>query len=106
MPIKWLEGLARYCELESWKLAANTANYQPVPQVDLLTDFNDYRKFDQRWQREIDQLRRSVNEPGEERFYYTGMAQAFLLDQLLPDWKERAMQPGVWLEDLLWEAVQ
>ncbi len=103
---EWLEGLARYTELRSWQLAASAADYQPVSQTDLLADFKDYQNYDQRWQREIYQLRRSVNESGEGRFYYTGMAQAFLLDRLLPGWKDRALQPGVWLEDLLQEAVQ
>jgi hypothetical protein len=40
------------------------------------------------------------------RFYYSGMAQAVLLDRLMPDWKVRAWSEGVWLEDLLAEAVR
>ena len=39
------------------------------------------------------------------RFYYTGMAQAVLLDRLLPGWKEIAFDDGVFLEDLLATAV-
>lgn len=42
---------------------------------------------------------------GETRFYYTGMAQAILLDRLLPNWKERVFDPNVSFEDLLREAV-
>ena len=38
---------------------------------------------------------------GDGRFYYSGFAQAALLDRLLPGWKERAMLEGVWLDDLL-----
>lgn len=41
----------------------------------------------------------------ESRFYYTGMAQAVLLDRLDPDWKSWLFEPGVWLEDLLVEAI-
>jgi hypothetical protein len=33
------------------------------------------------------------------------MAQAFLLDQLLPGWKEQALDDGVYLDDLLATAV-
>jgi hypothetical protein len=33
------------------------------------------------------------------------MAQATLLDRLLPGWKARALSEGVWLETLLAEAV-
>jgi hypothetical protein len=42
---------------------------------------------------------------GDGRFYYSGMTQAFLLDQLAPGWKARIMQDDVFLEDLLREAV-
>ena len=47
---------------------------------------------------------------GETRFYYTGMAQAMLLDQLLrdrqqPTWKSMALSEDIWLEMLLTEAA-
>jgi len=35
----------------------------------------------------------------------TGMAQAFLLDALLPDWKEKYWKDGIFLEDLLRTAI-
>jgi hypothetical protein len=47
-----------------------------------------------------------AGDEGDGRFYYSGMAQAFLLDQLMPGWKARAFDEGVWLDDLLAEAVQ
>ncbi len=43
---------------------------------------------------------------GNSRFYCTGMAQAFLLDRLAPGCKTRAFDDGVWLDDLLAEAVE
>ena len=46
------------------------------------------------------------NDEGDMRFYYSGWAQAVLLDRLSPGWKARALQPGVYLEDLLAEAVR
>ena len=97
---EWLEGLARYAELEMWRQAANTDGYTPF--LSLLDDpkFNRYTSFDQRWQQEVDQIGRSAG-AGDGRFYYTGMAQAVLLDRLLPDWKEQAFDEGVWLEELL-----
>jgi len=36
---------------------------------------------------------------------YQGIAQCFLLDRLAPDWKTKAMTPGVFLEDLLRQAL-
>jgi hypothetical protein len=37
---------------------------------------------------------------GEMRFYYSGMAQAVLLDSLLPSWNKRTHKPD-FLEELL-----
>jgi len=49
-------------------------------------------------------MKRMASDGDESRFYYTGMAQAVLLDRLDPDWKGRLFEPGVWLEDLLSDA--
>jgi hypothetical protein len=39
------------------------------------------------------------------RFYYTGMAQAMLLDRLHPGWHEQTLTDEVWLESLLDEVA-
>lgn len=101
---EWLEGLARYAELEIWRQAF-LGNYQPVREVVNLSDFNNYSGYQDRWERELDQIVRTADDTGDGRFYYSGMAQAFLLDQLLPGWKLRAFEQDVWLEDLLAEAI-
>ena len=46
-----------------------------------------------------------ADDTGDGRFYYSGYAQAVLLDQIDPSWKARAFAPDVFLEDLLAEAV-
>ena len=97
---EWLEGLARYAELEIWR-QAHTGNYIPLPETGSLPSFNNYAGFETRWSRELDQMRRMAGDEGDGRFYYSGMAQATLLDRFLPGWKERAFDEGVWLEDLL-----
>ncbi|UCG23997.1 MAG: hypothetical protein JSW55_18005 [Chloroflexota bacterium] len=51
-------------------------------------------------------MKRQAGQEGDVRFYYTGMAQASLLDRLSPGWKELGMNDGVWLEDLLRSAVE
>ena len=51
-------------------------------------------------------MKRQATQEGEVRFYYTGMAQAVVLDQLLPDWKTRILAGEIRLEDLLREAIQ
>ncbi len=104
--IEWLEGLAKYVELEAWRQAAETSGYRPLPEMAEDPDFEGYETFNRRWSQEIGQMKRQATQEGEIRFYYTGMAQARLLDRLLPDWKGRAMVDGVWLEELLQEAIK
>ncbi len=101
---EWLEGLARYVELEIWRQAAQS-DYQPVPALADDGDFDEYSGFTTRWSQEVDQIGRMANDEGEGRFYYTGMAQAVLLDRLRPGWKETIFDEGVFLEDLLATAV-
>lgn len=101
---EWLEGLARYTELEIWR-QAYTGKYTPLPDTSMLADFDDYAGFESRWSQEIQQMRRMAGDEGDGRFYYTGMAQAYLLDRLMPGWKTSAFDKDIWLEDLLEEAV-
>jgi hypothetical protein len=102
---EWLEGLGRYVELEIWRQAALADGYEPVAAVQDDPDFSGYATFDRRWTQEIDQMGRMAGDEGDGRFYYTGMAQAVLLDRLLPDWKTQALDAGVFLDDLLSTAV-
>lgn len=102
---EWLEGLARYAKLEIWH-QASLGKYIPTPESVLLADFEEYGNFDQRWSRELDQISRMAGDEGDGRFYYTGMAQAYLLDRLLPDWKSHVFNEDMWLDHLLTTAVQ
>lgn len=103
---EWLEGLAKYVEMGIWQEASKTDNYRPLPDMAVDGDFQNYRTFGQRWFSEMLTMRNSARDAAETRFYYTGMAQARLLDRLSPGWKEDVMQEGTWLEDLLAEALQ
>jgi hypothetical protein len=98
---EWLEGLAKYVELEIWRQAAEDASYTTVPEMANDLDFEEYETFDRRWSQEVDQMNRQATQEGDTRFYYTGMAQARLLDRLDPGWKDQVLNDGVWLEDLL-----
>lgn len=104
--LEWLEGLAKYVEIESWRQAATTPGYAPLAAMMADPDFQRYGGFRQRWAQERDQLRRQARQADEVRFYYTGMAQAVLLDRLVPGWKTRIFQKEQWLETLLLEAAQ
>jgi hypothetical protein len=102
---EWLEGLAKYVELESWRRGATTAGYAPHATTAELADFDGYAGFERAWEREVDQIARMVEDQGDGRFYYSGMAQAALLDRLLPSWKDGALTGGTTLEGLLDAAV-
>jgi hypothetical protein len=100
---EWLEGLAKYAEVEAWRRAAQTPGYHALGELARDPDFHAYAGFDRKWQQEIVQLRWSRD---DERFYGTGMAQAVMLDRLLPGWKSRALADSIFLEDLLAESVR
>jgi len=101
---EWVEGMARYVELGIWEQAA-VSGYNPLPETDQLSDFDRYAKFENRWDAELKQFPLMADDEGDGRFYYSGMAQAKMLDRLMPDWKQRYFQEGVWLDDLLAEVV-
>ncbi len=103
---EWEEGLAKYAELEIWRQASVASDYQPVSGLAGDRDFKDYSNFARHWSSQLSTIKTQANAEGDGRFYYTGMAQAFLLDRLMPGWKARALNDGVWLEDLLAEAVR
>jgi hypothetical protein len=103
---EWLEGLAKYVELQIWREAANRPDYEPIADMSADADFKAYATFAQRWSQELGQLQRQAGQEGEVRFYYTGLAQATVLDRLMPGWKMRILSEAVGLEDLLREAVQ
>ena len=97
-------GLGNYTELAIWKCAASDTAYKPVQALSGDRDFNGYRNFSGKWAQELITLR--LQSHGTEiRFYYSGMAQAFLLDRLNSDWKTTILQGNVFLEDLLSEAL-
>ncbi len=102
---EWVEGLARYAELEIWRQAYSGA-YAPTPELEAMAEFDGYQGFNRRWSREIDQFALMADDEGDGRFYYSGMAQAYLLDRIMPGWKLRAFEEDIWLEDLLHEGVQ
>jgi hypothetical protein len=102
---EWVEGLARYAELRIWQAAYTTPGYTPVAALAKDPDFDGYRNYNTRWNREVDQIRRMAGDEGDGRFYYSGMAQAILLDRFAPGWKTQILSDGVWLDDLLDAAV-
>ena len=63
-------------------------------------DFNAYREYGDQRKQEISQLKSDM-QFSESMFYYTGWAQAELLDQLRTNWKKEVMNTEVFLDELL-----
>ena len=97
---EWLEGTAKYAEVQIWKKAGESTEYQPVKEMGEVSDFDKYSGAQKQWDKELNQLKNG-NKFSESMFYYTGWAQAELLDRLNKDWKSRIFKEEVYLEDLL-----
>jgi hypothetical protein len=102
---EWLEGLAKYAELSIQRQAGLSEGYLPLPAIGNDPDFHGYRDRERFWGQKVDEIKRMSGRSGDTRFYYSGFGQAVLLDRLMPGWKARAWSEGVWLEDLLAEAI-
>ena len=103
---EWVEGIAKYGERMSYRLAADPERGEPVAAIQDDPKFNGYRDSARRWSMEVDQMRRMAGAEGDGRFYYTGWAQAVLLDRLSPGWQSQLFDDQIWLEDLLRKAVE
>ncbi len=91
--LEWLEGLAKHVEIRFYELAASRSQ-EPA--------FSSYKPGLLYWRWDFARLERLLgHESGDLRFYLSGMAQARLLDRLLPGWQKKAMEEMVHLEDLL-----
>jgi len=104
--IEWLEGTAKYVELHSWETAGRVPDYEPLKEIQSDPDFKAYQNFERQWEQALRQTRRQAGVEGDVRFYYTGLLQAYLLDRLMPDWKDRIMDETTTLEGLLHEAIE
>ncbi len=99
---EWLEGLAKYVELQSWILASDKLKYTPLADMKNDPDFDFYQHANEQRKQEIRQLQSDL-QFSETIFYYSGWAQAEILDRLYPNWKAKAFEPGVYLDELLEE---
>ena len=102
---EWEEGLAKYSELAIWRLAAEDNAYSSLPVMDADPGFSEYANLEQIWIQQISQIRNMANDDGDTRFYYSGLAQALILDRLSPGWRTKFLTGDVFLEDLLEEAL-
>lgn len=95
--LEWLEGLAKYAEVQFYRLAASRANEAA---------YANYRSGHPFWPADLARLRRNLGgQKGDLRFYLSGAAQAMLLDRLSPGWKANAFGEKSNLEDFLRAAV-
>ena len=90
---EWLEGLAKYAEMEAYRTALSH-NGQ--------LEFS-YDEEMPHWETDMKNLNDLGNVDGSTRFYLSGMAQARLLDQIAAHWKSRIMKEQVYQEHLIAE---
>ncbi len=102
---EWEEGLAKYVELEITRAAGAESGYHPVAGLSQDKEFHSYRNQQAYWSEQLSEAK-NPNIQGDTRFYYSGNAQAVLLDRLMPGWKTRAVPGGEFLDALLKEAVK
>lgn len=102
---EWLEGLAKYAELTIGVEAYKNQSYRPVNGLEKIHRFENYKASPDYLKRQILEVKRAVNRPGENRFYYTGMIQALILDRIYPGWKKEAFEDNIYLDDLLEMAI-
>jgi len=96
--LEWLEGLAKYVEIQFYELAA-AKSADPA--------FSNYIPNLPYWKWDFQRLERRLgHQDGDLRFYLSGMAQARLLDRLSPGWKEAVIRSSACLEDILRAAVR
>jgi hypothetical protein len=103
---EWEEGLAKYAELEIGRLVGLDEDYSPVEGMSQDPSFQGYRGQVQFWSAQLNEAKNTLGVTGDTRFYYSGFAQAVVLDRLSPGWKTRALPGGEFLDDLLAEAVE
>ena len=102
---EWLEGLAKYAELTIGVVAFKSQNYKHVNEIETVPGFKNYKTALNYFNKQIVEVRRAANRPSENRFYYSGMLQAVLLDRFSPGWKKEAFKEDVFLENLLEKSV-
>ena len=98
---EWIEGLAKYAELEIGLVAQEKQDYFPIDEIKKISGFKNYKNRSKYVSQQIAEIKRAANRPGESRFYYGGMLQAVILDRLMPEWKNEAFEMQVYLDDLL-----
>lgn len=103
---EWQEGIAFYTEYRMAELAAG-GDYQPTEAFRQLPDYKSYRQV---WDEDYKNRTFLVKHAGRAAqsrtaFYHLGLGKGLLLDRLMPDWKSRYFAPGVWLDDLLFDAL-
>ncbi len=98
--VEWLEGLGKYVELTTSRLAGEPT-YVPTAAIRSDPQFHGYRDDASLWQRETISMRFRVNLHDDLPFYWSGAMQAMLLDALDPGWKAGFLESDQFLDERL-----
>ena len=101
---EWLEGMAKYAEINIWMQAANQDLYHPIAGLEKDHQFSFYQNAKNQREQEIRQLKSDLGF-SESMLYYSGWAQCELLDRLNVNWKSLIFEPGMFLDDLIRESL-
>lgn len=100
---EWSEGLAKYVELQLGLMAGQSPKYNPIDQIKDISGFENYDHFTPYFDQQLSEINRAVQRPEDNRFYYTGLLQALVLDKLGPEWKEKVFEKDIYIDDILFE---
>lgn len=95
------EGLAEYAGTKAVALGIEAAGRKQISMAFATLDSRAYLLKKYEMLDAISNVGRNVR----RKFYYTGSAQAFLLDRLLTDWKTKVQMEGLSLQELLEKSV-
>ena len=98
--VEWIEGSARYADTSLMQLIGQSSE---TDHAALTT----YPNSGETWQQFLAGLSNPADSPDgfRGRYYLLGAGQAFLLDRLMPDWKQSVFTNPLPLEDLLSQAA-
>lgn len=102
---EWLEGLAKYSELTFGLTAGKDPQYLPIIDVFSVKGFNRYHSMEKYRDNQLAEAGRAAGHFNDNRFYYTGMLQALLLDKISSEWKNHIFKPEIYLDDLIEKAI-
>jgi hypothetical protein len=103
---QWDEGIAFYTEYKMAQIAAS-AGLKSTEPFRALPGFKSYQElWDENYKSRVFLVKHAGRAArSRTTFYHLGLGKGLLLDRLLPGWKARYFTKGIWLDELIVEAL-